>query len=285
MKKQPEKYLLPLGIAALLLLLVFTLGDVIRSGSARFAGKFFHPYLELDRLASTPVANQSLLSLSRQELAQKIETLQKINRQLALQYARNEHLLQENQKLRQLAKLPVSPAWNCITGEVILRDPYFWNGHFTVNRGAQDGVVPGAAVLDMSPEGKTMLVGAVVSVSDKQAVVQTLFNPDFRVSFQLRGKNAVGFINAGEHHAATGKIPFDCLTMIESDVRGAVVETTGFEQQIPPHILIGTIASATAVDPLFSSELYLSGDLNTSVDFNLLRFVIIAVRQDISGDR
>ncbi len=280
MAKQTNKYWLPAAIAVLLLLLIFSIGGLVRSGANRIVGRFFHPYLELQRLVDAPLTDQSLLSLSRAELAQKVETLQKINRQFALQYAQNEKLLQENQQLRRLAKLPPSPAWNCITGEVILRDPFFWNGHFTVNRGTQDGVTPGAAVLDMAPEGKPLLVGVVISTTEDRAEVQTIFNPELRLSFKLHGQNIVGFINSGEQRAGNGKIPFDYLTMTDREVAGEVAETTGFEQLIPPNIRIGVIKSASAIDPRFSSELYLAGEISSPVDFNLLKFVIIAVRQD-----
>ena len=51
-----------------------------------------------------------------------------------------------------------------------------------------------------------------------------------------------------------------------------------FEQMIPSGVKIGTITSLNKIDQLYSSELYHMGDAQPAADFNLLKFVIILIR-------
>lgn len=244
----------------------------------RIAGRFFSPYLRLNNIVDRKIADQSLLLLSREELAQKIEDLQEDNRKMALQRTLTESLYLENQRLRRLAKLPDSTFWNCMTGEVIVRDPYFWNGHFTVNRGSSDGVRPGSAVIDLDAAGQPVLIGAVNSVDENSCVVVTVLNPAFRCSFRTGKSGSIGYINAGEHRAENGKIALDYLAG-DNDIKpDDILVTTGFEQMIPSGLKIGTIANLNKIDKLYSAELYHFGDALPAADFNLLKFVIIVIR-------
>ena len=243
----------------------------------RIAGRFFAPYLRMNNLVDRQVADQSLLLLSREEMAKKIEVLLEQNRQLSLQKVVNESLYLENQRLRRLAKMPSSSFWNCQTGEIVVRDPYFWNGHFTVNRGSADGVIPGAAVIDLDSAGQPVLVGIVSSVDEHSCVVFTVLNPEFRCSFRTGKSGNVGYINAGEHRAGNGMIALDYLAGNDARVEDVIV-TTGFEQLIPSGLKIGTITSINNIDKLYSSELYHFGDAQPAADFNMLKFVIIIIR-------
>ena len=261
----------------LVLLVVLATYNYANRQIGRIAGRFFAPYLQMNNFVDRKVSDQSLLLLSREEMAKKIEVLLEQNRQLSLQKVVNDSLYIENQRLRRLAKMPSSPFWNCLTGEIVVRDPYFWNGHFTVNRGTEDGVVPGAAVIDLDSAGQPVLIGIVSSADEHSCVVVTVLNPEFRCSFRAGKSDNVGYINAGEHRAGNGVIALDYLAGNGARL-GDVIVTTGFEQMIPSGLKIGTISTINNIDKLYSAELYHFGDALPAADFNLLKFVIIVIR-------
>lgn len=274
-----NKYIVAVFATFVILLVLFSASGIIRRHTGRIAGRFFHPYLWLCNLTDGKIADKSLLKLSHRELAEKISQLQKNNRQLVLLYSENERLLQENQRLRQLAKLPSSTNWNCIAGEVVLRDPVFWNEHFTVNRGEQDGIKKGSAVLDISPEGRPVLIGIVGDVQKNKCTVFTVFNPSFTISFRVKDKLLRGFIHAGGQRGKSNSILLDYIPANTDAASGDVIETTGFEEMIPSGVVIGNITALNRTDPRYSSELYVSGEAASPVDLDMIKFVVIAVRQ------
>ena len=70
----------------LALILAFAGYRALRHGAGLLFGDFFYPYLALTRISSDAVARQSLLLLSRTELANKTESLIRENRQYTAGY-------------------------------------------------------------------------------------------------------------------------------------------------------------------------------------------------------
>jgi len=271
------------GAAILGVLLLLVGYQVIRYSLGRVAGDFFYPYLELTRQGESELSDLTLLAFSQQELAAKVERLQEKNQALALQAAAAGELLQENQELRKLVKLHPAAGWSYISAEILLRDPLLWRERFSVNRGSADGVVPGAAVLSLSPEGRPRLVGIVDETGLHTCRIITIYDPTMRLSVRFPGNGAVGVLNFGERRSVRGGVPVGMLPVHYHYAPGAAVVTTGFEQNIPAGILVGELTSSDPEESNFSNRTQLNGFVSPAADFTALRFLVIARRNGVSG--
>ena len=106
----------------LALILAFAGYRALRRSAGLLLGDFFYPYLALTRIVSDTAARQSLLLLSRTELASKTESLIQENRRLKAENQQLRNLASENRELRILAHLPASPQWSYAPAQVLLRD-------------------------------------------------------------------------------------------------------------------------------------------------------------------
>lgn len=266
--------------AGLLLLALLVLGAgyrMLRDGVGRVCEDFLAPYMRLARIGSSGLSDQSLLAYSREELAEKLEALQERNNMLALQAASAGKLLEENAALRKLAGFSPPRTWTSLNAEVIMRDPMMWREHFTVDRGEADGVIPGAAVIDIDASGRPLLLGVVERVGRRTSTVRTLQNGALRLSAQLVTSRAVGFLNAGTNVRRDGVLPLGFLPRDVRYVHGEAVLTTGFELGIPPGVVIGKLVAVEEAGSVFSGRPYISGWLEPAAGFDNVRFVMIAV--------
>ena len=266
----------------LALILAFAGYRALRHGAGLLFGDFFYPYLALTRISSDAVARQSLLLLSRTELANKTESLIRENRQLRTENSRLQTLAEENRELRRLERLPAAPHWNYHTAQVLLRDPLFWREKFTVSVDPDSGITPGAVVIAPGYDDAPALVGVVARVGKRNAEVETIFSGNLRLSVAFpEGGN--GFLNAGERRALPGTIPVGYIPVNRKAKAGDPAVTTGFSAGIPPGLQVGRLTAVDEVDPNFSSTEHVSGLLMPDIDFDNLRFVLIAVPENGGG--
>ena len=274
---------LPLTVALIILGAVIILGaafNVIRYGIGRFADNFFYPYLKI----TTPpqnLSNSSLLMLDKHTLASRVEELTELNRELAQRGHAAQELLEENRKLRYLLKVKDKTSPQYTTAEIILRDPLHFRDGFTINKGSRDGVVKGAAVIDVNEHGNLMLVGVVVEISARTSKVITVANSSLRISGTVSSNQAIGFTNSGKVKPGRGRIAFGMLPMRDDYVEGNMVTTTGFEHGIPAGIKIGELYIASSRYSIEQEDL--SCELIPAVNFESLRFVSVALLSPVQA--
>jgi len=272
-----ERRLMAAGLLVLALLVLSAGYRMMRIGFGRLCDDFLYPYLSLTRIGSSQLSDRTLLAYSRAELAAKVEALQKRERDLSLQASSAERLLEENARLRKIADFSPPAEWSSLKAEVIMRDPMMWRETFTVDRGSADGVVPGAAVVDIGADGRPMLIGVIERVGRHSSTVQTLHNSALRISAQLGGSRTVGFVNAGASPSGDGMLPIGFLPRGVRYVHNEPAVTTGFERGIPAGLVIGELDTVEEPGSQFSLRPYLSGRLRSPADFDGVRFVVIAV--------
>ena len=272
-----ERRVMAAGVLVLALLVLGAGYRMLRGGFGRICDDFLYPYLRLARVGSSHLSDQSLLAYSRAELAGKLETLQKQNRDLSIQASSAGRLLEENARLRRIAGFSPPREWSSLKAEVIMRDPMMWRERFTVNRGSTDGVVPGAAVVDIGADGRPLLIGVIERVGRHSSTVQTLHNSGLRISAQLGDSRTVGFVNAGGAPRGDGMLPIGYLPCGMRYVHNESAITTGFERGIPAGVVVGELVSVEAPESQFSNRPYLSGWLKPAAEFDGVRFVVIAV--------
>ena len=268
-----------------LLLIALAVYHALRPGMGRLAADFFYPYLRISRVAVHAISDQTLLTFTRMELASRLEQQQYLNKTLSLQAAAAAELLRENQTLRNFIGIRPPRNWNYITAEVMLRDPLLWLEQFTIDRGSQDGIQPGDAVLDVPEDGIPVLAGIISSCGKRNSEVITVYNPEFCFSAAIGPKRVIGFINAGSRLGSDGRIPVGYLPPAEEPVPGSAVFTTGFEKQIPGGIKIGELDYLEELNPLFSSANRNSGLIRPAFNPNRLRFVLVVRRDKTIGNQ
>lgn len=280
MKKIPRKPRRSAGFSAAAAILVVALlvilaagFNVIRFAMTRFADNFFHPFI---KISSPPerLSDSSLLMQDKGALAAAVEKLTVINRELALQSQAASGLLEENRRLRDLAGLTGREPEKFIIGEIVLRDPLRFRESFTVGRGRNDGVIPGAAVVEVTSSGELLLVGVVSEAGGRSCKVETVANNSLRISGRVSPGGVIGFTNSGDATPPHSRISFGMLPARDDYIHGAVVSTTGFERGIPEGIKIGELYTVGA--KISYSREDFSCEMIPSASFGSLRFVAIA---------
>ena len=262
--------------AAILVLLtvVTSVFNVVHYAWGRFADGFFYPYLlavqPSDRLSDT-----TLLMQDKSSLAIRLEKLANINRSLALQSQAAAGLMEENRQLRNLLKLTGYRGFKFITAEILLRDPLRFREGFTIGKGSRDGVVPGAAVVEVNSAGSLLLVGVVSEVGARSSKVVTVVNNSLRISGRVSSNKEIGFTNSGEKSSSGERIVFGMLPVRGDYIHGNMVSTTGFEFGIPEGIKIGELYTNGNFN-FYNQEDYFC-ELIPAVRFESLRFVGIAL--------
>lgn len=156
----------------------------------------------------------------------------------------------ENARLKHYVSLPessMSPHRNSlrlIRSRVIARDITTLKRFLTVNRGLDDGVRVGTSAI--VPEG---VVGRVVAVSAHQALVGTIFEPDFRSAVMNTRSREIGLARPTEE-----EIFLDYANKNADFKPGDTIVTSGMGGVFPQGLRIGVVMEThEEPDALFKS--------------------------------
>ena len=274
-RKTPDNLLIGAGI--ILVLVIFLTAGFRMFGFviSRTANGFFYPYLKVATGTTGEIQDKSLLSLDRLALAHQVEKLTLRNRELAVRSTAAAGILDENRILRQKLQLSAPAQWNFCTGEIILRNPLRYHAGFTIDRGSENGIKPGDAVVDTATDGRLLLIGVVRECTARTARISTVCDPEVRISGRLTD-GSVGFTNTGNAPVHSGLIRFGMLPPDGSFTPGEAVVSTGYERGIPEGVKIGEL--------VLKSEFYKGNEpdfncaLRPAVNFENLRFVTVVFR-------
>ncbi|MCS6973165.1 MAG: rod shape-determining protein MreC [Cyclobacteriaceae bacterium] len=166
--------------------------------------------------------------------------LRDINRTLAEE---NRLLREQLQQYRQgllYARDPVIDSvrihqYQFTSARVISNSVGRFTNFITIDRGLNDGVEPGMAVI--SPEG---IVGKVKVSGNRFSVVTSLLNVDVMVSARLKRTGHFGTVQWDG--VDPDYIPFKYLPRHVQPVVGDSIVTTGYSGIFPEDLMIGTIA-------------------------------------------
>jgi rod shape-determining protein MreC len=155
----------------------------------------------------------------------------------------------ENGELKQLEGLEeINSAgglatYEPVTARVIARSPSSWYQTFQINKGSSDGVR-----VDQPVVNSAGLVGKVKEVSDGNAVVMLLTDPEFGVSARSLTSGEPGSVHPAP--GAAGDLRFELVPNAKDVRRGERIITAGtstsarvsdLESLYPRGILIGTV--------------------------------------------
>jgi rod shape-determining protein MreC len=185
--------------------------------------------------------------------------------QLALQH----EIELENKSLRELLDLKekspdiLGPESDLLSAEVIGRDPSNLLRYLTVDRGSQDGVEVGMAVI--TARG---LVGQVREVGPNYAKVVLLTDPSSAVNALVQRSRATGIVEG-----QTGpNLLMRYLPQNDGVAEpGDIVLTSGLGGHFPRRLLVGEITEVSRSDV----EMFQEARLRPAVDYDRLEMVIV----------
>lgn len=151
-----------------------------------------------------------------------------------------------------------------IAAKVVNNSTRMFKNHFTINKGSNDGIMPGMAVI--SSQG---VAGKVKTVSPRFAVVTSLLHTDVMISSRIQRTGHAGTTQwdaADPTHAELKFIPRHVKLQL-----GDTIVTSGYNAIFPEGILIGTIEQIDITD----EAVFYNIRMKLSQDFDKLGFVYV----------
>ncbi len=206
------------------------------------------------------------------ELVAVRETNRRLTSELVARGLENQALKEtafENRRLRELLGLSAPPDFRPVTAELVGIEATHRPAEITVNRGARDGIRRNLPVVHLNG-----LVGKVLDVTEKAAIIQLLFDPGCRVAARDQRSRVLGIVKwkAGPH------LSFENVSPADDVVPGDTVVSSGLGGIFPEGLVVGTVISVTADTASFFRKI----ELLPAVGFSALDEVFILVPQKIS---
>jgi rod shape-determining protein MreC len=245
-------------------IMALALGGYFSSASNVFTGSL----INLQAWFSTRfVAVQDFLTAPRDiaSLRQRNVDLEADNAELQAQIIQLQQQVGETRILAELVDFAQArPENRYQAAAVIGRDPSPFLHYVLINRGSNDGFLPGMPVV--TDQG---LVGRVDAVIADASRVQLITDPASNVNVRLQ--------NAGTEASLVGSVTGDVtLDLIPQDVKieiGDLALTSGLGGGYPPDLIVGQVVNVRSRD----FDLFQQATVQPVVDFNRLAIVLVIV--------
>lgn len=229
---------------------------------------------------SNPYHSAAFFSSSNQIAGNIYTTKENITSYFSLKKV-NENLAEENAELREelytvsrpvivrgkldSAKIPeVGLNYSFISAKVINNTTYQTHNHFTINKGARQGIRQGMGVI--SANG---VVGIIKSVSGNFSTAYSILNNNVLISAELKKSNTLCTVNWGGLDPRFARVLY--LPRHIDVEKGDTVITSGFNAVFPEKILIGTVEEVN----LNENESFYNIRLRLAADLTSLSYVYV----------
>ena len=193
--------------------------------------------------------------------------LRNINSTLAEENAIIKSKLEQYNQLEQVADKRVITdsamikQFDFVSAKVINNSVNRFTNYLTINKGSDDGVKPGMAVI--SPLG---VVGKVKAVSNHYSVVTSVLHRDYRISVIIKRTGDFGSVLWDGRNPEHVKLDF--VPRHVNPVVGDTIVTSGYNAIFPQGIMVGTVEEVMANETLFYDL-----KVRLSQDFRKLSYV------------
>ncbi|MGF7056499.1 rod shape-determining protein MreC [Brassicibacter mesophilus] len=238
-----------------------------------FLGKLITPVQKFfynggESVATTFKSIGSITQLN-EENAELKEEISKLRNQI-----RNyEDIISKSDYLRNEAILKEKTELNLVDAQIIGKDPGNWFDKFVIDKGSQDGIKKGDAVIQgVEVDGDTIvegLVGRVIEVGDNWAKVISIIDEGSNASIKIIRTQDGGIIKGDFEGNLSGYL-FDAKADV---VKGDKLLTSGLGGIFVKDLYIGEISEVTKK----SDDLLVNIKVNPAVNFNKLHDVFVIV--------
>ena len=213
-------------------------------------------------------AGRSIRGLGNRSPSATEQQLQQVTAERDKLLAENARLTglqaQVNELQKQLDFKQSNPNLTVLTASVVGQDPNGTSRSMVVNRGSNDGVKVGMAVI--SPD---FYIGQVTNVSPDQSKITLATDSSSQVGAMLQSNNASGVL-FGEWQSG-GQMQLKYLDPTTKVDDGDVVVTSGRTARVPQGLVIGKV---NGIHRNVQSD-ELNVDVSPLTDFNSLRTVMV----------
>ena len=177
--------------------------------------------------------------------------LQRQNILLQDELSRLRTIEQENEELRKLLQYQNDSNLNLEPVRIVSKEVSGMNNTLTINSGSNDGINVGMPLV--TSDG---LIGKVIITSPYYAQVMPYFNSAFRVSARIQDTRSTGIVSwTGEN---LSELVMDFVPKTIPVEPGFVVETSGFGNEFPAGILIGSVIRTEEQEGKDTQRIYLT---------------------------
>jgi rod shape-determining protein MreC len=202
----------------------------------------------------------------------------------------NQRLAQDNAGLREIiaqrqapvlitehldsTMIPEVPTrFRYLAAKVINNSTRKFHNYITINRGSRHGVEVGMGVISDSG-----VIGKVLAVSDRFAVIVSLLNTELLLSARIKRNNTLCTVNWDGRNAIESPLLY---VPRHVDInKGDSIVTSGYNGIFPEQILIGTIKEIS----LESNATFFNITIALSEDFYKLHYVYV-VRNPVQAEK
>ncbi len=239
---------------------------VIPSPLSRFSTDFI---TKISRPISKPLVSFGQNSKNFFSMIIEIGSLRRENQQLANDLVQSNvdqskmlELTKENESLKtQLDYKNANPEMKLTLADVVGLDPTNFFGTLMIDKGSDDGVAVGQAVISLGA-----LVGKVDQVSSNTSRVMLITGNDSIVQVMLENSRTTGTLVGGISGMKLGSIPLDAVIAPSENVI-----TSGLGGKLPKGIFVGTAGSEVSV----KSDIFKTIVVTSPVDFSKLEHLFV----------
>lgn len=235
-------------------------GILILAGLSRPVGSFV-------RAATLPIVTALSGAASRTIQAdERVKELESRLAVLAADQVRLRSLEEENRSLRAQARFLDQSGYDSVGARVISRDVRGTRALLTIDRGSNDSVEIGQAVV--TDEG--IMIGKISGLEDRIAEVELLTDPRSRVAAAVQEKGQLAGVLEGR---GNGAAVLSFIPSSETVVSDQIIVTAGTEDKIPANLPLGIVntVESHSSDPFFSAAIEPLLALDRAIFVSVLR--------------
>ena len=218
----------------------------------------FSPLADVMRRATLPAVEfvsgaavslgQRFNFLATRASAQQLFDAERRISQLTVDYARLQALEQENATLRAQAKFLGTSGFDSVGARVISRQIGPQNALLLIDRGLNDHVEIGQAVVTDAG----VFIGKIRTITERVATVELITDPQSRVAASIAGQNRLTGVIEGR---GNGAAVLNYIPSTESLARDQIVVTAGTEEKVPGNLPLGIIndVAGKQTDPFLTA--------------------------------
>lgn len=228
----------------------------------------FRPIGEVSRWGSLPMIRlmSGWSSTATDTVDSRIKELEAHVSTLAVDYVRLKALEEENQTLRAQARFLDRSGYDSVGARVIGRDVSGKRALLTIDRGGEDSIEIGQAVI--TDQG--VFIGKISQILDRVATVELVTDPRSRVAASLQADGQLAGVIEGRGNGA-GVLTY--IPSSESLVADQLIVTAGTEDKVPGNLPIGVVNTVEGkpTDPFMNATIEPIVSLDRVVFVSVLR--------------
>ena len=177
-------------------------------------------------------------------LSERLQELERENRQLQQRLLRREGVVQENRELRELLRLGLPRQSEFVSADLMIGTPRLSRaGRFLVDVGRSEGVEPPVGVVVARG-----VVGIVRTAERGRAYGDLWTHPDFRVSVRTESGDATGVVRPVSQEAGGAAMLFEGAPYQRKIPEGTLLVTTAAGGVFPPGVPVGRVREVSSVE-------------------------------------